>query len=110
MKKLKKVLLILLSVICICGIATTVRAEDTGNVDDVYVDIPNFTNNTGTTQNPGNNTATTPVNNGISGIQNNQSQTSLPKTGANDTAMWVLIAACVGLAIYTYKKVRDYNV
>ena len=43
--------------------------------------------------------------------QNNQTgNTTLPKTGANDTIMWVLIGACTIAAVYTYKKVRDYNV
>ena len=41
---------------------------------------------------------------------NTNKESSLPKTGANDTAMWVVIGTCVVLAIYAYKKVRDYNV
>ena len=35
--------------------------------------------------------------------------TTLPKTGVDNTAMWVLIAVSAVAAIYTYKKVRDYN-
>ena len=49
------------------------------------------------------------TNNNI-GNTNTNKESSLPKTGVNDTAMWVVIGTCVVLAIYTYKKVRDYNV
>ena len=35
--------------------------------------------------------------------------TVLPKTGVDDTAMWVFIVISAVAAIYTYKKVRDYN-
>lgn len=41
---------------------------------------------------------------------NTNTETTLPKTGIDDTMLWVLIAVCVIAAGYTYKKVRDYNV
>ena len=40
----------------------------------------------------------------------NTTNTTLPKTGVDDTIMWVLIGVCGLAAVYTYKKVRDYNV
>ncbi len=39
-----------------------------------------------------------------------KTNTTLPKTGVDDTIMWVLIAVSAIAAIYTYKKVRDYDV
>lgn len=35
--------------------------------------------------------------------------TVLPKTGVDDTAMWVFIVISAVAAVYTYKKVREYN-
>jgi len=40
----------------------------------------------------------------------NKANTVLPKTGVDDTAMWALIVVSAVAAIYTYKKVKDYNV
>ena len=108
LEKIQKILLVLAVFACICGITNISKA--TGDVSDI-LNIPDFTNNTAQ-EPPVNNT---PVENitatNIAGVQNvSNTSTSLPKTGVNDTATWVLVAVCVGLAIYTYKKVRDYNV
>lgn len=62
---------------------------------------------------PVNNITTPPANNTIAPInttQNKTTNTTLPKTGVDDTMMWVLIGVSAVAAIYTYKKVRDYNV
>lgn len=128
MKKLellKKVLLMLSVFALICG-ASVVSKATTGNVEDLLND-GNITNvehrNTAsgnTATNSQNTTQTnTSVNNAnpanIAAVQNNKTNTTnttttLPKTGVSDTAMWLLIASCVIAAIYTYKKVRDYNI
>ena len=101
-KKLEKIILMLVVIAIICGISTVNKA--TGNVDDILpTDIPVVKNTT--TENTSANTIETQ-----NVATNNTASTALPKTGVNDTAMWVLVAGCVVLAIYTYKKVRDYNV
>ena len=84
----------------ICGVQSSCHA--TGNVDELF-NIP-VVNNEASTQTPVENVPTQNI------PANNTVNTSLPKTGINDTAMWVLVAGCVILAVYTYKKVRDYNV
>lgn len=129
MKKIKsveKIILLFVVFAFICGISTINYAS--GDVNDI-MNIPYINGNS--TQNPtpapttpdNNNAANIPTNNAvdnnattnttsnISAVQNqNTNSTSLPKTGVNDTAMWILVIACVVVAIYTYKKVRDYNV
>lgn len=126
MKKIKsveKIILLFVVFAFICGISTVNYAS--GDVNDI-MNIPYINGNSTTnpTQNPApapttpdnNNAANIPDNNAttnsnISAVQNqNTNSTSLPKTGVNDTAMWILVIACVVAAIYTYKKVRDYNV
>ncbi len=126
MKKLellKKVLLMVSVFALISGVSVISKAT-TGNVEDLLND-PNITNvehintapdqsTTNTTQNTA--PTNTPANNAgsanIAAVQNNTTNTTptLPKTGVSDTAMWLLLAACVIAAIYTYKKVRDYNI
>lgn len=104
-KKLEKILLMLAVLAIICGISTVNYASETGNVDELFnIRVINNTTTENTPENTANNTATQNIS------TNTNKTTSLPKTGVNDTAMWVLIAGCVVLAIYTYKKVRDYNV
>ena len=59
---------------------------------------------------------TTPTtNNNTSTYKNNtntnNTNSSLPQTGLEDnTAMIVMMIACVGIALFAYKKIRDYNV
>lgn len=44
-----------------------------------------------------------------SSTNTNSNKTQLPKTGENDTAIFVSIAAFAIIAIYAYKKVSDYK-
>ena len=96
MKKVKKLILLLITIIFMCSISTINYASDVGDI----FNIPVVNNTTKPTNN------TTVTNNSVA----NNTNTSLPKTGVNDSAMWVLIGACAIAAIYTYKKVRDYDV
>lgn len=107
LKKLEKILLIMAVAICICSISTVNKATGTGDVNDLF-NIPKVENNAVTE--PANNQ--TENINTIGTVQNTNTNTNttLPKTGVNDTAMWVLIGACAVAAVYTYKKVRDYNI
>ena len=104
MKKfnVKMITVFMVVVALICLVSNVNYA--TGDVNELIHDIrevPQEQNNTverpaevPTTQNTATNIATNTV---------------LPKTGVDDTAMWVLIAVSAVAAIYTYKKVRDYN-
>ena len=105
LKSLEKILLIIAVAICICSISTVNKATGTGDVNDLF-NIPKVENNTVPENNQTENINT------IGTVQNTNTNTNttLPKTGVNDTAMWVLIGACGVAAIYTYKKVRDYNI
>jgi len=105
LKKLEKILIMLAVIVVLCGLATTSNAE-TSSIGDIVGDIPVLND---PTPEPTPTPTTTPTPSPIP--QNNQTgNTTLPKTGANDTIMWVLIGACTIAAVYTYKKVRDYNV
>lgn len=105
LKRVEKILLLLIATMLICAISTHIKATegDPGSIIDINVINTNKDNQNTNTNEPATNTNT---NNNI----NTNKESSLPKTGANDTAMWVVIGTCVVLAIYAYKKVRDYNV
>lgn len=124
MKKvnLSKTLVMLVIVAIICCISTinfagTVDLNQLPNGNNILntADIPridelnNTTNNTATNNATVNNTTNVMGNTNRVGNTTNTTGT-LPKTGVDDTIMWVLIGASVIAAIYTYKKVRDYNV
>ena len=118
MKKiiLSKTLVMLVIVAIICCISTinfagTVDLNQLPNTNGVPTieQLNNTTNNT-VTNNATNNT-TNVIGNTNKAVNNTTNTTgTLPKTGVDDTIMWVLIGASVIAAIYTYKKVRDYNV
>lgn len=97
LKSLEKIILILTVIAVICGISSINYA--TGDLNDILKDpdsIP-IKPEEGETKQETQTPSTNP-------------NTSLPKTGANDTGIWVLAGACAVIAVYTYKKVRDYNV
>ena len=118
MKKviLSKTLVMLVIVAIICCISTinfagTVDLNQLPNSNDVpKIDQINGTTNNATTNNATTNNTTNVIGNTnrIGNVTNTTG--TLPKTGVDDTIMWVLIGASVIAAIYTYKKVRDYNV
>ena len=84
------------------GAGTNTTANTTANTT-----TNTTTNTTQNTQTPVVTTNTT-TNTAGSTYTNNQ---SLPQTGdASDYAIFALIAVCGIFAIYTFKKVRDYNV
>lgn len=107
LKKLEKILLIMAVAICICSISTVNKATGTGDVNEIF-NIQKVENNT--VGEPANNEVENINTIGVVQNTNTNTNTTLPKTGVNDTAMWVLIGACAIAAIYTYKKVRDYNI
>ncbi len=118
--KVSKIMLMMAVVTIICCIsgvnhATSNLNDIIGGGDGQISDIPTIPGGN-STQNPpadnGNNTPTTPTT-PIGGNNTNtptgNTNTALPKAGANDTLLFGLIAVSAVAAIYTYKKVRDYT-
>lgn len=114
MKNIKRISLMLVIVVLICGWAVMSLASS--NVGDPS-EIVNLEDRTNTNKAPVNNANTNQVRNNIANTNtntntntNSNTNTSLPKTGVNDTAMWLLVAICGVATVYTYKKIKDYNV
>ncbi len=108
MKKFKKILLMLVLVTLICGWAVISLASSNVGDPSEIVNLEDRTNTDKTqTNNANQSRSNIPATNTNT---NTNTNTSLPKTGANDTAMWLLVAVCGVSAVYTYKKIRDYNV
>ncbi len=118
--KEKKIILIALAIIMLVIIgANTAFATNVPIViqpsNNTAQETNNVANNTATNNVVGNNTTNNTTTNIISGTNNtsrynNTNTTNLPKTGANDYAIFAIIAVCAVSAIYAYKKIRDYNV
>lgn len=102
-RMIEKIILTLVVVAVICGISTVNYA--TGDVSDLFsnpVQIPTEQEPSQSTQQPTQTqTPTTPT---------QTDSAKLPKTGANDTGIWILAGAFVVIAVYTYRKVKYYNV
>lgn len=115
MKKvsIRKIMLIFAVVVAVCLIGTVNYA--TSDVNALIENITRLDSNptTETTE-----TQATQDNNQIANLtvlpatnaNTTNTTTTLPKTGVDDTMMWFLIAVSAVAAVYTYKKVRDYNV
>ena len=105
LKKLEKILLIIITFAVLFSISTVNKATTTADPNELFDQIPYKENEQTPTpiQNTNTNTETN-IN------TNTNTNTAIPQLGANDTAMWVLIAVCAVAAVYTYRKVRDYNI
>ena len=123
LKKIIALLVVLLVVIGICVIPVqasdiidldnllqTNQTTDTNVVNDINTN--SLYNNT-TTNTVTNTTANTTTNNSIVQPSVNKTSTSenkLPQTGVTeDITVMFFIIVCVILAIYAYKKIKDYN-
>ena len=109
MKKVSKIKLMLVVVIfaVICSISTVNYAT---GIDDLIQNITQLepTNTAQTTPTVPENTVQNIA--PITTTNTTNTDTKLPQTGVDDTIMWVLIGVSAVAAVYTYKKVRDYNV
>lgn len=116
MKKtsIKKLLLTLALIIMITLFANTVNAE---SANPLNVQLPGTTNKTNTvnvtnattnsTTNSTTNTTNITTNTAVSNYQN----TNLPQTGdASDYVIFLFIAVCTVVAIYAYRKYKNYNI
>ena len=118
MKKssLKKTMLMLVLMAILCIVSNVSYA--TGNIDDLLREMENQAGNITVIEEPKTNQTVVPTtttenkveNTNTNSNTNTNTNKTLPKTGVDDTMLWVLIAVSVVAAGYTYKKVRDYNV
>ncbi len=86
-------------------------SQDSNKIQNI-TELPttNTTNNNNVANLTRNNTTNNTNVSQIGKVNNTTNNTTLPKTGVDDTMMWILIGVSAIAAIYTYKKVRDYNV
>lgn len=104
--KMKKIAIVLFAVLMMLTISTKVLATDD------LVNPINILVNAEATQQPTTTpeTTTTPAPTTTETTPTNTQPSTLPQTGdASDYAIFLLVAVCVVVSIYAYKKVRDYN-
>lgn len=117
MRKVSKIMLILVAIVAVLvSLNSSVYATEIQNV----VTITDSGSNQNATANPinavGNSTNDTNETNGINDttqnivIENEVPEEDIPETGKEDTALLVLIAVVAISSIYTYMKVRKYNI
>lgn len=118
---LKSFLVILVSMMLVF-VTSTVHAETASNseYEDLFGDgasNTNNTSNTGNTNNTNSNSSNTNNTNSNSTNRNNanntsrnNTNTSLPKTGIEDSLPTVVLVVVFGVsAVYAYKKIKDYR-
>lgn len=117
MLKSKKILFLVIVLLVVIGIMTSqVKAtSNTLNLDDLL----NSNSTANTTSNEVENTVANTDSNSTLGGQvvqpttntdNSESTNNLPQTGVTeDITVMFFIVVCVILAIYAYKKIRDYK-
>lgn len=115
-KLVKIVLFMILSLIIILGVATKNSLAVTDlPIKDITNSIGNNTTGNNTTGNNtiGNNvTGNNTTNNTVLTTNNtsNYNNTSLPKTGIEDSMPTVILIVVLGIsAVYAYKKMQDYQ-
>lgn len=109
MTNLKRVILTIVMVSLVCLCVGSVFATDDFLVINEGI-TGNTTTNTTNTANTANTANTTNTSNLIG--ENNTStytNTTLPQTGAGDYTMILMIGVLGVVAVYAYKKVRDYK-
>lgn len=118
MKKLsvKKLLVLFTLIAMVCMFATTVKASSPINLippakENTQTPV---TTNTQTTPPTTTNTTTntTKINTVTANVTTNTNQnTNLPQTGdASDYIIFLFIAVCVVVAIYAFRKYKNYNI
>lgn len=112
----KEILVIMMVVLMLLTVSTKVLATGTGGPISINIVAPT-TNTTTETNTTTTNTTTTNTTTNIvtpattNTTTSNYQNTTLPQTGdASDYAIFLLIAVAIIVAVYAYKKVRDYNI
>lgn len=105
MRKVSKMILVLFAVVAILiGLNNSAYASEIVTITDSGSGS-NAVNNIGTL-----NQANTATNEPEIVIENEVPEEDIPETGREDTVLFVLIAVVAISAIYTYLKVRKYNI
>ena len=111
MKKVNVIrLMLVVAIFALVCCVSNVNLATTPDVNDIIHDIQTLPENNVPEQNTNTNVPANLIPLGTNTNSNTSTNTVLPKTGVDDTMMWVLIAVSAVAAIYTYKKVRDYEV
>lgn len=101
--KLVKIVLIMIISLSVIIVAKNSLAATTRDLTNTL--SGNNTNNTNNIVNNSTNNTVLKTNN-----TNNYNNTSLPKTGVEDSIPAVLVVAVLGIsAVYAYKKMQDYK-
>lgn len=107
----KEILTIILIIVAVIAIGSKVLATNS----PIQIPIVNTNTTDTTTTNVTTNTTTNATTNVVTPTTNttgsNYQNTTLPQTGdASDYAIFLLIVVAAIVAVYAYKKVRDYNI
>ena len=112
MLKSKKMIIFLVVLFLVIGIAVQVKAtSNTLNLDN-FLNSNSLSSNTVTTNTTTNTATNTSSNTIVQPDTNKQSESgnNLPQTGVTeDITVMFFIIVCVIVAIYAYKKIRDYK-
>ena len=112
----KEILTIVMIVVAVLAISSQVLATGTSDSPIQIPTIDTTTNSVDTTTNEVTTTnVVTPTTNVVAPTTNTTGSTyqdtKLPQTGdASDYAIFMLILVAAVVAVYAYKKVRDYNI
>lgn len=119
MTNLKKVLIATLAIVLVLSICSIVLAtDDFGIIPDgntTVVGDPNNTTNNNTNDtpptviNPVDTLGGTTANNSTNNTSTYNNTNNLPKTGVGDYTMVTAIILLAIVAVYAYKKVKDYK-
>ena len=110
----KKLIVAVALIVMLLAVVTSVKATEVKN--PLQIITTNTTSNETTTTNTTTNTTTTnTVANVVPSTTTNQvsnyQNTNLPQTGdASDYVIFLFIAVAAVVAIYAYRKVRNYNI
>lgn len=116
MKNLKSTKIVLIVLLLILALTFTSKVLATGTSDNpLQINITtNPTTNTQTSTNTQTNITTNtvaPTTNTATSNYVNTNTNTLPQTGdASDYAIFLLIAVSAVIAIYAYKRIKDYNI
>ena len=112
MLKVEKIIVLLIILILFMGLFSQVKATNTLNLNILFNTNTTTEESTTNTENTTNTTNTTgnlivqPNTNKVSSTSEND----LPKTGVTeDITVMFFIIVCTIVAIYAYKKIRDYK-
>lgn len=105
------VLLLIVGLIMVQAVRVTAATQDLQQIvsEDGSNSANALTNNSSGNKVNTNNNASVPTKVNTNNNSNKNKNTSLPKTGTNETIVIGLMAVCTITGLYALKKVKDYN-